>query len=122
MARWVRQKDPTRLLHYEQDKQQKVVDIVGPMYTSVEGIIKLGEEENYDKPVIMCEYAHAMGNGPVALKSTGTHFINIKGCRRFRLGLGRPRSAPKQLMDVSILLMVATSGIFHMMQTLISMV
>ncbi|NLY10565.1 MAG: DUF4981 domain-containing protein [Firmicutes bacterium] len=78
MARWVRQKDPTRLLHYEQDKQQKVVDIVGPMYTSVEGIIKLGEEENYDKPVIMCEYAHAMGNGPGGFKEYWDAFYKYK--------------------------------------------
>ncbi|NMB12955.1 MAG: DUF4981 domain-containing protein [Firmicutes bacterium] len=68
MAKWTRQADPTRPLHYEGDRRQEVVDIVGPMYTPVERVITLGEEEDYTKPVILCEYAHAMGNGPGGLK------------------------------------------------------
>ncbi|MCK9222655.1 MAG: DUF4981 domain-containing protein [Limnochordia bacterium] len=67
MAAWTKEKDPTRLVHYEGDREQKVVDIVGPMYTSVEGCIALAEQETWDKPVILCEYAHAMGNGPGGL-------------------------------------------------------
>ena len=68
MAKWVRQKDPTRLLHYQADTKQEVVDIVGPMYTPLEKLSELGQEGNWDKPVILCEYAHAMGNGPGELK------------------------------------------------------
>ena len=68
MAAWTRQADPTRPLHYEGDRLQEVVDIVGPMYTPVDGVIALAEENNYSKPVILCEYAHAMGNGPGGLK------------------------------------------------------
>ncbi len=68
MAAWTREADPTRPIHYEGDRLQEVADIVGPMYTSVEGIITLAQEEAYTKPVILCEYAHAMGNGPGGLK------------------------------------------------------
>lgn len=68
MAEWTRRADPTRPLHYEGDRLQEVVDIVGPMYTAVDGVIALGEEADYTKPVILCEYAHAMGNGPGGLK------------------------------------------------------
>ena len=78
MAKWVREADPTRLLHYEGDREQKVADIVGPMYTSVDGIIKLGEEIDAEKPVILCEYAHAMGNGPGGLKEYWDAFYQYR--------------------------------------------
>ena len=68
MAAWTRAADPTRPIHYEGDHAQEVADIVGPMYTSVDGIIALAEESPYTKPVILCEYGHAMGNGPGGLK------------------------------------------------------
>jgi len=68
MAAWIRQADPSRPIHYEQDYEGKVADIVGPMYTSVDDLIKLGRARNPQKPVILCEYAHAMGNGPGGLK------------------------------------------------------
>ncbi len=78
MAKWVREADPTRLLHYERDLEQKVVDIVGPMYTSVDGVIKLGKDEDAEKPVILCEYAHAMGNGPGGFKEYWDAFYKYK--------------------------------------------
>ncbi|NLA59303.1 MAG: DUF4981 domain-containing protein, partial [Firmicutes bacterium] len=68
MAEWTRNADPTRPIHYEGDRTQEVADIVGPMYTPVDKVIELGQEEAYTKPVILCEYAHAMGNGPGGLK------------------------------------------------------
>ncbi|NLY52646.1 MAG: DUF4981 domain-containing protein [Firmicutes bacterium] len=68
MAEWTRKADPTRPIHYEGDRTQEVADIVGPMYTPVDKVIELGQEESYTKPVILCEYAHAMGNGPGGFK------------------------------------------------------
>ncbi|RBI59499.1 glycoside hydrolase family 2 [halophilic archaeon] len=66
MADAVRDIDPTRLIHYEPDTEQVVSDIVGPMYPSIDRVTTL--HENYpDSPVILCEYAHAMGNGPGGL-------------------------------------------------------
>ena len=78
MARWVREADPTRLLHYEGDRQQKVADIVGPMYTSVDGIIELAQDNDAEKPVILCEYAHSMGNGPGGFKEYWDAFYKYK--------------------------------------------
>ena len=78
MSKWVRRADLTRLLHYEGDRQQKVADIVGPMYTSVDGIIELGKDRDAEKPVILCEYAHAMGNGPGGLKEYWEAFYQHK--------------------------------------------
>ncbi len=68
MAEWTRKADPTRPIHYEGDRNQEVADIVGPMYTPVDKVIELGQADSYTKPVILCEYAHAMGNGPGGLK------------------------------------------------------
>ncbi len=78
MAKWTKKKDPTRLLHYEWDRSQEVVDIVGPMYTSVKDIIKLAQDESADKPVILCEYAHAMGNGPGGLSDYQDAFYKYR--------------------------------------------
>ena len=78
MAKWVREADPTRLLHYEGDRKQEIADIVGPMYTSVDGIIKLAEDSDAEKPVILCEYAHAMGNGPGGFKEYWDAFYKYK--------------------------------------------
>ncbi|NLV08988.1 DUF4981 domain-containing protein [Halomicrobium mukohataei] len=63
MYELTRERDPTRPVHYEQDHDQRVSDIVGPMYTPPEDIEDLAVDDP-DHPVILCEYAHAMGNGP----------------------------------------------------------
>ncbi|KAK8068675.1 beta-galactosidase [Apiospora phragmitis] len=60
--------DTTRLVHYEGDYDAKTADIYSRMYTSVDDMIKFGEEKEWKKPFVMCEYAHAMGNGPGAIK------------------------------------------------------
>ncbi len=68
MAQWVRTYDTTRPIHYERDREGKVVDIISSMYTSIEQLIELGKREDIGKPHLLCEYAHAMGNGPGNLK------------------------------------------------------
>jgi len=61
--------DPTRLVHYEADYNAQTVDIFSRMYTSAEEIVKFAEqEESWEKPLVMCEYVHAMGNGPGGVK------------------------------------------------------
>jgi beta-galactosidase/beta-glucuronidase len=67
MAAWIRAHDPTRLIHYEADREAKVTDVFSTMYTPVEDLVKLGERTDLAKPHILCEYAHAMGNGPGGL-------------------------------------------------------
>jgi beta-galactosidase len=61
--------DPTRLIHYEGDYNAQTADIYSKMYTSCEEIINFAtQSETWEKPLVMCEYAHAMGNGPGAMK------------------------------------------------------
>ena len=79
MAEKTREIDPTRPIHYEQDHNQEIVDIIGPMYPSIEETAKLAKNEN--KPVILCEYAHAMGNGPGELKENWEVFYKYPGAQ-----------------------------------------
>lgn len=66
MARAAKALDDTRLLHYEEDRDAEVVDIISTMYTRVP-LMNLFGEYPHAKPRIICEYAHAMGNGPGGL-------------------------------------------------------
>lgn len=68
MAAWVRQADLTRPLHYEPAGEAAAVDIVSVMYPTVEALIQQGQRTDDPRPFFMCEYAHAMGNGPGNLK------------------------------------------------------
>jgi len=68
MAEWIRGADPTRLIHYEGAHDSPMVDIVSTMYPTVERLIEEGKRTDDDRPFFMCEYAHAMGNGPGNLK------------------------------------------------------
>lgn len=68
-AEYIKSSDTSRLVHYESTwvnvdgSDTDVLDMVSYMYPSV---IDLYKKENKDgeKPVFLCEYAHAMGNGP----------------------------------------------------------
>ncbi|MBI9018008.1 MAG: DUF4981 domain-containing protein [Phycisphaerae bacterium] len=60
-SNWIKSRDRTRLVHYERAGQKAHTDIYCPMYAG------FGHIENYAKsnpyrPLIQCEYAHAMGN------------------------------------------------------------
>lgn len=64
--------DDTRLIHYEEDRDAEVVDVISTMYTRVP-LMNLFGEYPHAKPRIICEYAHAMGNGPGGL----TEYQNV---------------------------------------------
>ena len=68
MAARIRQLDATRLLHYHPAGDSPIIDILGPMYPTVDYIIKAAQSESETRPVIMCEYAHSMGNSTGNLK------------------------------------------------------
>lgn len=59
--KWVKAEDPSRPVQYEQAHGNEYTDIFCPMYQPYEGNIKFCEN-NPTKPLIQCEYAHAMGN------------------------------------------------------------
>lgn len=58
---WIHHRDPTRPVHYERALLRPHVDLFSPMYASPERIEKYATGHP-DRPLILCEYAHAMGN------------------------------------------------------------
>ena len=58
---WIKQRDPSRPVHYERALKGPNTDIYCPMYMGIKGLIRYAESEP-TRPLIMCEYAHAMGN------------------------------------------------------------
>jgi len=64
---WIRRNDPTRLVHYHPAEDSPCVDIIAPMYPSVQRIIDMAQKDDH-RPIIMCEYAHSMGNSTGNLK------------------------------------------------------
>ncbi|TCO08843.1 glycoside hydrolase family 2 TIM barrel-domain containing protein [Natronoflexus pectinivorans] len=59
---WIKERDVTRLIMFEQAGEQSNTDIVAPMYAGFRSITEYSQRENVDRPYILCEYAHAMGN------------------------------------------------------------
>nr|WP_255570213.1 glycoside hydrolase family 2 TIM barrel-domain containing protein [Cohnella sp. CFH 77786] len=74
-AKYVKEYDPTRLVHYQSmhelegaekaDDSEAVLDVFSVMYTSTDWMKNdFLKRENEKRPLILCEYSHAMGNGP----------------------------------------------------------
>ena len=88
--------DPTRPIHYEGDYPCHVTDIFSQMYASQDAVREVGEAKNPRKafdhwhekevetpaekygsmPYMLCEYVHAMGNGPGGVKE---YWESIRG-------------------------------------------
>ena len=72
MAETIRALDPTHPIHYESaydaPDEAAAVDLISRMYTDVPGLIAQGQKTDDPYPFFLCEYAHAMGNGPGSLK------------------------------------------------------
>lgn len=78
LAGWIRGADPTRPIHYEGAINLHSgagwhggflsTDVVCPMYPTVDSIIEYAQDPKSIRPLIMCEYAHAMGNSCGNLK------------------------------------------------------
>ncbi|SDB86645.1 beta-galactosidase [Sanguibacter gelidistatuariae] len=79
MAEWTHGRDPSRFVHYEGDFDSPYVDVVSKMYDHPDAMRLFGENAEVrttdpaadarrrSLPMILCEYAHAMGNGPGGL-------------------------------------------------------
>jgi beta-galactosidase len=67
-ADWLRERDPTRPLHYEGAINRdwsgghRATDIVCPMYADVDSIEAYARDSSDPRPLILCEFSHAMGN------------------------------------------------------------
>lgn len=68
MYRWIKADDSTRPVHYEPDHSAETADMFSSMYVSVDYLVSFAKEKGWKKPYVLCEYAHAMGNGPGAIK------------------------------------------------------
>lgn len=60
--KWIKERDKTRLVQFEQAGEKENTDIVCPMYPSIRYMKEYAAREKVNRPFIMCEYAHAMGN------------------------------------------------------------
>ena len=82
MAQWAHARDSSRPVHYEGDYSGAYTDVYSRMYTSVPETLAIGRNgsgslllgcsaaesaRQRTKPFILCEYVHAMGNGPGAI-------------------------------------------------------
>ena len=69
-AAWVKQRDPSRLVHYENaifqhsahQNDTSNLDFHSEMYTSTEELDAYFADTQNQKPYLFCEYLHAMGN------------------------------------------------------------
>jgi len=117
-ARWIRSVDPTRPLHYEGavfhtggprtgwiDGGLEASDLVCPMYATIADVAEYGRSGLGTRPLVMCEYNHAMGNSNGSLADYWEVFESTPGVQggfvwewkdhgiRQRLGNGRERFA-----------------------------
>ena len=65
--KWIKGRDKTRPVQYERAEHntnapERHTDIWCPMYSKIEYLEAYAKDEKNDRPLIMCEYAHAMGN------------------------------------------------------------
>ncbi|MEO5912291.1 MAG: glycoside hydrolase family 2 TIM barrel-domain containing protein [Pelobium sp.] len=59
--KWIKQRDDSRVVMFEQAGEDTNTDIVGPMYPGIK-YMKDYAKSGKTRPFIMCEYSHAMGN------------------------------------------------------------
>ncbi|HLL33770.1 MAG TPA: glycoside hydrolase family 2 TIM barrel-domain containing protein [Streptomyces sp.] len=73
MAEWIHGRDGSRLVHYEGDPDCRDTDVYSRMYAFHDEVERIGRgldggtRKRRELPFILCEYAHAMGNGPGGL-------------------------------------------------------
>ncbi|WP_055527331.1 glycoside hydrolase family 2 TIM barrel-domain containing protein [Streptomyces graminilatus] len=70
MAEWIHGRDSSRLVHYEGDWDCRDTDMYSRMYADHAETERIGQgldggtHKRRQLPFILCEYGHAMGNGP----------------------------------------------------------
>uniref|UniRef100_A0A2B4S0Y2 Beta-glucuronidase n=1 Tax=Stylophora pistillata TaxID=50429 RepID=A0A2B4S0Y2_STYPI len=90
MSGWIKNYDPTRFIHYEGARyfginhngksDDTYVDVRSRMYVSTEEMVQLANLETDKRPIMWCEYAHAMGN---SLGDFGAYWKAIRANKRF---------------------------------------
>ena len=59
---WIKNEDKSRVVQYEQAHGNKFTDVNCPMYADYNAMMQHAKRTDATKPLIQCEYAHAMGN------------------------------------------------------------
>ena len=81
--RWIKERDPGRPVQYEPARRRAHTDIVCPMYARIERLEEYAAVER-DRPLILCEYAHAMGN---SVGNLGDYWRTIEAHPQLQGGL-----------------------------------
>ena len=75
MTEWIRSRDRSRLVHYEGanvgycgGERPDITDVNSHMYPPPEYCVEYCHDKKYTMPLFLCEYCHAMGNGPGDLR------------------------------------------------------
>ncbi len=92
---WIRRVDPTRIVHYEGfvrepftqgpftlnglGRGKGLTDLISPMYPDIDLIVEYAKTREDYRPVIMCEYSHAMGNANGSLSDYWTAIEQTHG-------------------------------------------
>ncbi len=82
-ARAIKENDSTRLVHYESihtldNTPDDILDVISRMYPSTDGMKGIVDSDESKRPLILCEYCHAMGNGPGDLEDYHEVFYSDK--------------------------------------------
>ncbi|KUJ69646.1 beta-galactosidase [Streptomyces albus subsp. albus] len=93
MADWIRERDPSRPVHYEGDPSCADTDLYSRMYAPHEEVDQIGrrveapwgdpelDARRRAMPFLLCEYGHAMGNGPGGLGEYQRLFETHERCQ-----------------------------------------
>ncbi|SCK08905.1 beta-galactosidase [Streptomyces sp. WMMB 714] len=93
MSRWIRERDPSRPVHYENDPECPDSDLYSRMYATHDEVELIGQRKEPPLedaaadarrralPFVLCEYAHAMGNGPGGLSDYQRLFETYERCQ-----------------------------------------
>ncbi|MCD0443261.1 DUF4981 domain-containing protein [Glycomyces sp. A-F 0318] len=93
MSAWVKERDPGRPVHYEGDWDSGYVDVYSRMYADHAETDRIGDRaeaatkdpaldgHRRSLPFLLCEYAHAMGNGPGGLSEYQRLFEQHERCQ-----------------------------------------
>lgn len=80
--KWIKQRDLSRSVQYEQAFELPFTNIVCPMYAEIWQIVEYAKKHT-DRPLILCEYSHAMGN---SCGNLADYWLAIKKYRQLQGG------------------------------------
>lgn len=111
-SKWIKEHEYSRPVHYEQGARKAHVDFYSPMYATVNGCEAYARDEekkplDQQRPLIQCEYSHAMGNSSGGLADYWALFERERLLQGGYIwdyidqGLRKTKPAPAVLTDTS---------------------